>query len=266
MKKGSSIYSQEIINNVLNDYKSGVPRKLISSHCNIPLATIDGFARRAGILRTQSEANKMRIGDRHTFYSVNSNYFDVITSENSWILGLLWTDGNLTYRDVGCRITFASNDVDLLEKIKRKILYTGPVRGYQLAITDMRLYNKLLEYGLIPNKSLTIGPPIGIPIEFIPDFIRGCFDGDGCYYINKRGYGCCRITSSSENFAIWLRDTIKNVLGYNPCYTIQHLLHDMYDVRVSNRSGIKQLIEYLYHNEIRDNYLDRKYLKVMEMI
>ena len=88
-------------------------------------------------------------------------------------------------------ISFASNDYDLMVLIKsalkseHKIGKNGD-NGFQLSICNKILYNDLLELGGTPRKSLTIQFP-EIPDEFLSHFIRGEFDGDGCFYIFRNG-------------------------------------------------------------------------------
>ena len=50
---------------------------------------------------------------------------------------------------------------------------------YQLQIRDQSIYGDLLKLGLTPRKSKTIRLP-NVPEQYFKDFIRGCFDGDGC--------------------------------------------------------------------------------------
>lgn len=57
-------------------------------------------------------------------------------------------------------------------------------QAYRVQFGDVAYYDFLLDAGLTPNKSLTIGK-LRIPVEFYGSFLRGVFDGDGtCYGYN----------------------------------------------------------------------------------
>ena len=59
-------------------------------------------------------------------------------------------------------------------------------------INSKMIFEDLLALGGSPNKSKSIRMP-KVPKEFIGDFIRGLFDGDGSISINKK----CKTTKSA---------------------------------------------------------------------
>ena len=52
---------------------------------------------------------------------------------------------------------------------------------YSLNISSVKLARKLTELGVGPAKSLSLCFP-DIPDEYVPHFMRGCWDGDGSFY------------------------------------------------------------------------------------
>lgn len=56
---------------------------------------------------------------------------------------------------------------------------------YQVDITSEKMFNDLCTLGCVPNKSLILKFP-KIQEQFVPHFIRGYFDGDGCVYSSKK--------------------------------------------------------------------------------
>ncbi|MBI3635700.1 MAG: hypothetical protein HY216_05695 [Candidatus Rokubacteria bacterium] len=84
------------------------------------------------------------------------------------------------------------------------------------------MYDRLIQIGLTPAKSLTLGP-ILVPDEFVVDFFRGCIDGDGSIvtytdryntfkkpqYVYTRLY--VSLVSASPKFLVWLRATVRRL-------------------------------------------------------
>lgn len=56
---------------------------------------------------------------------------------------------------------------------------------YQVDITSEKMFNDLCTLGCVPNKSLILKFP-KIKEDFVPDFIRGYFDGDGSVWSAKK--------------------------------------------------------------------------------
>ena len=52
---------------------------------------------------------------------------------------------------------------------------------FRVQFSDVLFYDFLLTIGLTPAKSKTIGS-LKIPQKYFFDFLRGSFDGDGCFY------------------------------------------------------------------------------------
>ena len=108
----------------------------------------------------------------------------------AWTFGYWIADGWMS-RNKNI-ISFSSNDHDLLEIVKSNLksehkIYKNGEKCYQLTINNRIIYNDLLKLGGIPLKSLTIKFP-DVPNEFLPHFIRGYLDGDGCNHIDKNKY------------------------------------------------------------------------------
>jgi intein-encoded DNA endonuclease-like protein len=164
-------------------------------------------------LRTQKEARKLAY-DRHkisytitnqdgieklvTQGSINTNekFFSTWSKEMAYVLGVLYTDGNL-YHDAKretYRIALAQKQTELLNKVlklmdcdarlrhRKKRGITGEV--YFFDIQQKKVYSDLINLGLSPIKNRTIEFP-DIPPEFVRHFIRGCWDGDGSIYFES---------------------------------------------------------------------------------
>jgi intein/homing endonuclease len=151
----------------------------------------------------------------------------------AYFIGLMASDGNLYHKtSYMIRINLKSSDVDILNKI-RDNLNIGTVKIIErknydkiqksalFRINNKSLYNKLLEIGLTPNKSLTLQWP-KIPKEYYRDFVRGFFDGDGSISFNKasdyKGAWRAVFYSASKDFIYKLKDILNqeaNIISEN---------------------------------------------------
>jgi len=150
----------------------------------------------------------------------------VWSPELAYAIGLIATDGSLSCD--GRHLDFTSKDLEQIKNIigclnlKRVKIGKKNLRAKNLAYRvqwgDVVLYDFLLRIGLMPNKSKALGALI-IPDEHFFDFLRGSFDGDGCFYsyFDPRWKSSfmyyISITSASPAHIIWLRETLHRLLG-----------------------------------------------------
>ena len=155
----------------------------------------------------------------------------------AYIVGLIASDGNLQSSTNEVRLT--STDREIVEYYCRGLglrphdtpanSWNDP-NGVEVHIrTDQKAHYKIQYHiifsdhiyrarleaiGLTPNKSNTLGP-LQIPDEYFRDFLRGEFDGDGCWsaYGPKRQYLLGIFTSGSRIYLEWLQATIQRLAG-----------------------------------------------------
>lgn len=110
------------------------------------------------------------------------------SSNFAYAIGLLASDGCLL--NDGRHIDLTSKDTEQLENFLRALdidvrittKHGGAGKKYQrVQFGDVLFCNFLLDIGITPAKSKTIGE-LRIPKKFFFDFLRGSFDGDGCFY------------------------------------------------------------------------------------
>lgn len=145
----------------------------------------------------------------------------------AYAVGLLVTDGNLS-KD-GRHLNFTSKDKDLVKifadclglsnKIGEKTSgFTGRKDCFNIQFGDIIFYKWCLDIGLMPNKSKVL-KGLKIPEKYFFDFLRGCFDGDGCIYAYwdprwRSSYMFyTQFCSASLDFINWLKKIIKHSLG-----------------------------------------------------
>jgi hypothetical protein len=149
--------------------------------------------------------------------------------ELAYAIGLIATDGNLS-KD-GLLIDLTSKDREQLEnfskclgvkfKISNKSSGSG-IKHKRIQFKNRIFYDFLVSIGLTPRKSLTMSK-LDIPPKYFFDFLRGCFDGDGCFYSyydprwRSSHMFYLEFASASLEHVVWLQREIKkriNVLGH----------------------------------------------------
>lgn len=119
-----------------------------------------------------------------------NNIFKTIDYNSAYILGYLWADANLTNNSLD--IELSEKDKYILDKFneiicdsKNKIYRRERNNSvcYRLVITNKEIAKTLRDIGF-DKKNNRIIPKINE--QFVYSFIRGYFDGDGCFLMRRR--------------------------------------------------------------------------------
>ena len=131
----------------------------------------------------------------------DSLYFkNINTSNKAYIFGFLWADGTNDYTHKKIKLDVQDKDLDILEKIKTELKWTGNITHYiakkgksyrkeesivyRIAIVNESISKDLKDKGLVPHRENVNFPATHIEKEYFIDFIRGYFDGNGCLSYN----------------------------------------------------------------------------------
>lgn len=139
-----------------------------------------------------------------------------------YFVGLLATDGCLSSDGRHIEITSKSKShllsvrkaLGLKSKVGNKSRGDSNAKIYpRLQFSDIKFYKYLLDLGLTPKKSLTLGK-IKVNIKYFSHFLRGVIDGDGCistwiHKSNLHRQWSLRITSAAPVFIKWLKKEIE---------------------------------------------------------
>jgi hypothetical protein len=145
--------------------------------------------------------------------------YDAFFNEDAisyYLLGAYYTDGTVFKNGASFSNQINSCDKDWLEIIRDIISPCSPVTAvcksrpnyYRLRLSDKTISEWLISKGCIINKTLCIQFP-HIPSQYLPDFIRGCMDGDGSMGIYERKnknrnktylQSTCYLLSASKSF------------------------------------------------------------------
>lgn len=132
----------------------------------------------------------------HRKYNVNFDFFKTWSHNMAYIFGLWCADGCIFHKEeTGTyifKIFLHENDKELLKKINEEMENESPVKINKahvasITISSKKIIEDIEKLGGMPNKSLKLDFPQGIPEEFLHDFLRGYSDGDGS--VAKTGKG-----------------------------------------------------------------------------
>lgn len=211
--------------------------KEITNKYSIGESTLWRYTKSLGITR--------KVGSKK-LYSVNDNYF---SSENEcsnkyYILGLIYTDGNLPIKNKNSFI-ISNIDKQLLENIAIEMGYNGKIVTeyhkkfnkyiYKLQITSEKIRKDLESFNLKPNKTMDLKFP-SIPMEYMRDFARGLWDGDGCVITPLSRQKTIKLLSS--NFVCASKEFIENFLNILP------VKKKIVETRIKNRINPQYVINF----------------------
>lgn len=212
-------------------------------------------------------------------YSLNENYFDEIDNEEkAYILGLYFADGYNNRKRNNIVLNLQERDKDILDKIKDKIEYSGPLlydkkinrqNQYRLSFKSKQISENLENLGCMQAKSLIIEYPKNILNKFDKDFIRGFFDGNGSISKSITNNSCIFSITSTESMCNSIKEKIKFHLDID--LTIDHPKDGKYTenrikyIRTSKRTNIRQIYNWFYQQNT-ELYLIRKREKFKEII
>lgn len=206
-------------------------------------------------------------------YKFNENYFDNIDNQDkAYWLGFFAADGYNHMSKCNIEIRLHNQDREILERFKESIKSNHPINLYKNTYCNLYIHSKhlcetLASYGLTQAKTYTLKIP-NIRKDLMQHFIRGFFDGDGCFSVihrNDRG-------PNSKTYQV-------NITGMSdPLLTIQDYIVKETGVKrlpLKSRKGTvavtmhyggknvcKKILDYLYKDA--NIYLKRKHDKYMK--
>lgn len=213
-------------------------------------------------------------------YTLDEHFFDKIDTQNkAYILGFLYADGYNNPINNSIVLSLSLEDKDTLEKIRKAIGTNKPLYDYsyvsnfdgkerkmtQLILCGKQISSALYNHGVVYNKTFSLQFPT-LSEELYSHFIRGYFDGDGCFSIVKDdhktlGYrGQCTIMSSTQ-FSEDLCKKLNSLDIHFHCNLVSQKENNRL-IRTSDRKEIKKFFDYIYKDA--DLYMERKHNRFIE--
>ena len=177
----------------------------------------------------------------------------------AYAIGLLATDGCLS--SDGLLIDLTSKDEEQLLNFSKCVGVNFNIgnkwnlkgdKCLRIQFKNRIFYDFLLSIGLTPKKSLTIGK-LKIPSKYFFDFLRGCFDGDGCFYSywdprwRSSHMFYLSFSSANETHILWLQKEIKKLLLIKGHISKSQRKGSIYNLRYAKKETM-EVIEKMYYN------------------
>jgi len=203
---------------------------------------------------------------------VNDDFFKHWSCNMAYVLGFWFADGCICKRKGSGNFLIAQQTKDkyILEKILNVMGADYPVmtastrvNGSQFEISSESIYNDIVSLGGMPKKSLKVRFP-NVPDLFVPDFIRGVFDGDGSISVNPVNHHfSCYICGGSHEFLSEMQRRLKMLFEIESrlCY---------YQTCFRLSFGARDVVKFgtmIYKTKQKDMLaLDRKRVKFEDLI
>jgi hypothetical protein len=203
-----------------------------------------------------------------TKYHYNLQTFYNEDAISYYLLGAFITDGSVS--STNNRIELTSIDGDWLILINNLICKEKPIavrygKYHRICYSSEKIKEWLVGHGCGPKKSLTLDFP-KIPDKYLPDFLRGCWDGDGNFHLSRKYYASnesnihvsASISSGSELFATKISKILSDMNIKNKIYVpkikpriikgaVINSNNKHYNVNVSGFGSICRLIHFMYY-------------------
>lgn len=244
----------------------GVSRAAVWKYCKA-----EGLSRRN---RSEARLEAQKKGKvPQKYFNINENFFSRWTQEMAYIFGLLMTDGCLSRAKNGSyKISLCLNDKELLEKVAKTMSSNHPIilSRYQkdlyiFMFGRAKLVQDLMRLGMKPRKSLDLGFP-DVPKEYLRDFIRGVFDGDGSVYFTKQSKKSpliSKFSSASESFILGIKHAMESLGMPQKRLHCEKRENPIYYIRYCHTDSLR-LFKIMYDRLKNGLYLERKYERFLK--
>lgn len=193
---------------------------------------------------------------------INHNYFKTWSKNMAYIFGLWCADGHI-YENKGYyfSIKLHKQDKYLLQKILDEMnskhnIYENKDNSCHITFSSKTIYHDIIRLGGKERKSLDMNFPY-VPNEYLADFIRGYFDGDGSIHKDNGDITIC----GTKEFLNELNNVLKNQ-SINITNIHQYNIargNNTYKLQICRKNEIINFINFIY-NDV-DNlclYMKRK--------
>lgn len=204
------------------------------------------------------------------FFDINESFFSTWSPDMAYVLGLIITDGCVSRTGT---VSLRINDRELLEKVKKVMRAEHNITAsrhqknlYIFHFARENMVRRLGALGIMPKKSLVVKFP-EIPQEYLPDFIRGIFDGDGSVMLNKISKYCpliAKFYSGSKEFIEGMESKLQELGMPKRIIYCQKARKNPYHSIVYGHKDCERLFRIMYGNTSEGLFLERKYNRFLE--
>ena len=222
-KQTNTIVNEELIKKISIDYVSNKhTKKNICITYNITRDVLNTVIKDFNLYKGRGVHKKdlKEARKEKAKYNLTDTFFEKInTQEGAYILGFLYADGYINKDTGAVSLTLQKRDLNILIKIREILGSTHPIKIFTSRQREYARYYICCKYmaeclsslGCYKNKSRTLTFPEFLVGDLLRHFIRGYFDGDGCFYISKRKqcFGFVGNVSFIEDLQKYLTKTLR---------------------------------------------------------
>lgn len=238
------------------------------------------------LTRTASaiELKARKLGLKKYPYTCDYHYFDEIdTEEKAYWLGFLTADGwvnksdksnagvtgiELQYGDINHLKKFnksISGNYQITDRWRKCTLSDNQEKKYHMCcirIFSLTMYNALVDKGFVKNKSYDFCVP-NLREDLIRHYIRGYFDGDGCFTFTNQTFHISFITASKTLNEGLIKILKSNNLSVAENSYINNFGTMMFRPEIYRTQDKINFLDWIYKD--CSIYLDRKYKKYLKV-
>lgn len=231
------------------------------------------------------QVKALRMGLKKYPYTCDYHYFDTIdTEEKAYWLGFLTADGWINKNEKNnagvTGIELQYGDINHLKKFNKSIKGNYQITDRWrpcsisskdskkknhmccLRIFSLTMYNSLVEKGFSNNKTFDFKIP-SIRQDLLRHYIRGYFDGDGCFTFTNTSFHIDFITASETLNSDVLKILKSQNIDCSPNSYISEFDTILYTTNIYKNAEKIKFLDWIYKD--CNIYLDRKYKKYLKV-
>lgn len=273
---------KELQDEIIKLYKEGYGLEKITEILNTSFTfdKVKSILQDNGIhIRNVQESAQIKIMPDLRKYKVDDNY-NLLSHNGCWLLGMYSADGYFPNKKGSknrISLSLAQKDEEILLRIKEELKVERPLCYYiqelngkqypsiSLDFTSTILRKEFEKYIPTKNKTEELKSLPNIPDEFMLDYLRGLWDGDGSFVISNTKDGRIRFSTSVVSYNKCFLEEIQDYLANKYSFPKNKISknHNIWSLRYSSKQDVLKLGQLFYEN----NYLSlkRKKDKYLEM-
>lgn len=269
------ISKNEIYDIYYNEYSKGISALELEKKYNLSKGYLYRWFNKLDLPLRSNSINSRK-------YTFNQDYFERIDSEDkAYWLGFIYADGFITpkrkHSNRGLGISLSIKDKEHLQKLNMCLNSNTPVNEYiersgfakdskycRVIYISEKLASDLINNGVYENKTDIINAPSTIPYEFIKDFIRGYFDGDGSVWQQKDAQTSISFVGTDDLLHFIMKYLIDNKVILRE-YPLNKRKEGQIvsDFKFGGNRNSFRFLDFIYNKA--NVYLDRKYHIYLEL-
>lgn len=245
---------QEQKDYILENYLHGKSINAIAKEIKVSWDTVKRF-----LLKEKIPLNK-NLNQFQKAQEFHSLFEQVDSAETAYWLGFLYADGSIRSGNRNeISLDLKEEDLDTIKafhsfcknnnKIREHVIYRNgkEFKSYVSSFSDKQVKENLIKLGCTPKKSLTLNFPTEqqVPSQFLYDFIRGYFDGDGYGRYDEQNHKYDIVILGTENFLIGAAVR----LGILDLVKIQPTATKTFSLTMYGKKNVYNFLKKLYDND-----------------